>query len=1023
MAAAVAAVRSQQHLLTEGDVGRDLAPALCLALNKRGISAMNDLDSVIGLGRDALNVGKAGEILDAIGVIRQSWTSISDALQKAGTPRTLDQWIGFLVTDIAGSEVKPVLALLGLEDERARIQGWIEKVEPGDGAKIAMLMTLVDRFPNGEDDIVKWPLLDVDQAPAGGNRVAWSFALKGKAEFELEANARWPHENELHADWLLKTSFSLDGSAEGSARLPLQFGSVALAAGASQSIALAYYARVPDRSTPFALAAANSMKALANPLSFDSLWLRLSSEGLLDGVTLDYAADLHATISVGIVKGLSTSLADVSVTAAVDVGVRWPSDFSMALWRGRALQHGNGVAIAVSRKRAVNRSIGAELGIKLDLSRAAAELHKRLQEVFDLWSDGVETIKPFLTPGTYLRDALAAKLDGSIASLVNDADLAAALREDARIALGLDAQSSSKLSQWLRTLFIDKIDTYATGFAADANKVVGDSAAQILDALPLVRQSGLADKVSGEIQTLVAALKGAFDTQLEALWEQSEDKAALGAALAKAGNISSEAVRDLNDLTARVVTLVDYYDALFRDLLDTVSDTAKAQISLSLSIQEVRDAGSSYEFAGEFLDGGADSKSLFAALLAGGFQTVADQLSAVASPAYFQLDREKSSISRFSNWSRTSSFQLLAFDFGISAKTILMAGAKATINGMGAITLDLSGSAARETSKGANRRSFEFLTAASIRRVKSIAANPALLTTAQSLAFRLTYDEKSLTRGELNAFLSDFTAATIGTGAAQRPMLSTMGSSSAQSALNGWIASTGPNAGVAARIEMQVVIAPSRLAAILARPSPDEQAMFDTAFRRFQANGTFSEENWKEFRRLNKQYEPQLAKNVVPQDGDAAVRNYGRMRSATFRNLNGVPLSLGPRNTGTLHALGYLAVWYSIRYAQSFVDLIVAMHRIYAFVPTGDLRADEAAGRTWEEQIVKSVWRIASTGANRIDDLSQIGRAFTYEQGVSGRTMAFLELLHGYFEISEPSLLITLSQRDGENIKSSITFE
>jgi hypothetical protein len=984
-----------------------------------------------------LSAGKvldlAGEVeaLSALAELAQEWPKISAALDELQQPKTLEQWVTLVIGGIESAEVGAVFDRAGLGALHAKLQGWLERVPPDARALLLLLVRPLASFDDEAADTLEFPLLHVDTAAAGPGPAEWSFALAGNAALALEADAAWPYAGDAVTDRMLAVRASCSGDAQASARLPLQFGSLSAGAGTEQALALSQYFAAGDRTVPFALAAARSVASLANPLSFESVWRRLASpDGELAGITLDYEGAVHAQVGVSVARAFGSEHFDASAGVTLELAVRRPAQLSLSLLRGRALGDGNAVAFTLSRKSSVAGGISATAGIKVDLSKSAPILHDTLQRGLGQWERGLEAIKPYLTPGTFIRERLSTELTAAAARLIGDPALRSAFEDDARVALGLEASEESALSAWLTALVTAKVDTFAGGFAADASAAANAAnvaAEQVLGELPTITLlgTGATDAVRGEIAGLIAQVEARLLEQATAIFDgvkaEAAKQAELGDELARIGEVSDAAVTTLDDLVGPLRKIIADYDRLFRSLAAKVEELARSELAATLDVEDVHEQGRNFEFAGEFTAPTPEAAQLYRSLMVGGYQAVEAQLRGAGGCPGFTLDRARSMIGRFSARELSWGFTLDWAGLSLSSRTRLSSEAQATLAGDGTITLDLRGAAEREVTKGDDRRSFTFVNAARIRQLRAEAeAEPSRLST-QAVSFRMVYQEKELQRGELATFLDDLAANPFNSSAAAgtATLLSPTGRDLAHRRFDRWVVNPGDKAGVPAVLEIRLSFGADKLVARLGQPALPDGELFDQAMRQFARNGAFDEDDWEQFVQIVRKWD-RGNREALPASGSAGTRDYRPMAGVEFDKVDKVKSVPGPRG-GQILAPKHERVRMTARRAQSFVEFTKALAAIYNLPIDGFDEAVEKEARRLEQVQAAAVASIVSTGAGTADTVFEIGRLARFDAGVSPRTIAFLQLLHAHFAIERPLVAVTLKRLAGETIEDQVS--
>ncbi|KPF60995.1 hypothetical protein IP88_15830 [alpha proteobacterium AAP81b] len=548
---------------------------------------------------------------------------------------------------------------------------------------VAPLLDRLDRFvtPGSDPDrgLIRWPLLD---GSASGSAGDFALAIDGHLGIAFDADDRWPDDADRAKDPGLDLLLSIQAegavNASAKAKWPFPGGSVGLGASATLAPSLAMYFAPQDRSQLYGVALAKCLTQLPAPFDLGAIWraaqtsdfkgLRFDLEG---AVSLD--AEL-AVAGVGDFGGIK-----IGATAAVNAKVSRHTQLQLAI---RALPMAGGIrplALRIERVGGATSQLGVDFGVSIDPTALTARVTGAVVSALDWQDKQLAKLKPFLTPGTLLRETIKAQLS----AVIGDPGLRDALLAD--LAAGR-ADGASGITDWLTGLVTDAFDVEAGKVGDKVTTAAEDAVAAVLARLG----GGLADTLRADadkhIETAVAKVVGEVRTKLESVLKGvlAETVTPLDKLLGKIGVKVAEVENDLDKAFEAVRDLLAAYEALVAKFRAKVDEVAKAKLQAEFTWSESRESSTEALIAGVINGDSAETKALFKTLLKGDFGAVERLLRGGVVPG-FDLDKENSWLLRKQRWQQNSAFRLTILGFDASVSSALSASTEVRLTGSGDI--------------------------------------------------------------------------------------------------------------------------------------------------------------------------------------------------------------------------------------------------------------------------------------------------------------------------------------------------
>lgn len=724
--------------------------------------------------------GKLVTLRDDLALFKSLWKfaesreELADKLNIELSPKAILTKIDNLAED---EEFAEVLGTLGLLDEAKKIQGLIKDIREKHGAKLDALETLLTPVGSFHEQIAEANGLrkvDAEQAEIDWDVISFRgnlpnvkktpFGLDFSADLALsiDAAAEWPFSEELPQP-LLSMGLAAEAAVNGEGSLAFSPGFLKVGAGVEKGVEVDFFYHVSQPKSVVALEVLSRLPKLPNFLSYDDLWAAFADPKLgLEGIRFRYDSELDFDLNVGLGQKF-TFAKDLGVEAglAVKVGVRRPSSLELTFMAGEDAEDGGRKIIAkLSRDKAKERLYGVSAGLTLDLTSLAPRVHALLKEALEKWDEVLREVKPFLSPGTYIKSQLDDNLGDFVAELVGDEALSKALTADLRLLLGSDAENDLKVADWLVEQLTAELDKVGAGKFLDADDFEGwvEDAAKsatfkIASRLPRIGGSELTKDLEKKIVDLAkgeaAKLHSAFIGEITKAF--NENSAGLAKELKRLGNKRKKALNSLDDALKGVRDLVDRYDNLFREIVKATEDSAWAKISASIFIEEAREDSTAMQISGTFLDDRDNAKDVFDAMLHGKIQSAATVLSD-DNPS-FDLNHKESSITRFTKSSSKLGYEFVLFGFSLNGTKLMSGQAKIKTGGDGSITVDSKGTAEVDKGGRGEDRKAIFTTASSILLARAAADQPPDYDRSIDLGLSFLHEDERMSREELSGLI------------------------------------------------------------------------------------------------------------------------------------------------------------------------------------------------------------------------------------------------------------------------------
>ncbi len=736
---------------------------------------MSGLQQIAKLGGKLASLDDVGALLGELSTVAAQFSAIRAELANLGKAiHKVDDLVGLIWSGQLDAPVETVFKTLGLDTTIAKLRAARDVLKKDD--RVARLLSPTGAFSEtpksdavgiwdyGTDDgLVALKLFDkqIAGAPSGGQ---FTFEASGEAELACEAGALWPYKSDAVSQHFLRLGARAAVGAGASVSTSLMGVKLGVGGSASANCSLQYFFVPSSADSIFALDAGRAIAKLPSPFDFDQIWSALTAPDLgetaqprLSGVTIALEGETEIGVTIGIGQDITASdLLKASLDLTFSASLKRSGKYDLSLIAGPLRGDPDGtVRVVLSNTDGSDKRFAIGLGLTIDLTGLGRRVNKILLDALKKWEDGLETVQPFLSPGTYLRSQIMQPvLDGSIQKLIGDATLSKALAADISVALGVDAGDNSKVEEWLREKILHAV-THASGVLAKEGGKVDTVVNRLLESLPALATDQLKPLVEGELTKLITKVDENLKGEVTKLVTASPlDR---GDVLRKLGAAVNGKVTKLDETLKGVRDLIAKYDALFHRIVAAAGEQARQKISLRLNWEQQKVDRVELETVGTFLKNTAESKKIFDSLVAGKLDELAKLYTGDGHNAdnSFLLNTQESSSRRFAQVSKKFGYELVLFGIGSSGDRLKLGDASLFVKGDGTLRLDASSEFTVDSKRGSEERSLSLFNAYSIVNTKTDTDRLPETRQAMRASFEMLHDDGNLEKKECDAFFDN----------------------------------------------------------------------------------------------------------------------------------------------------------------------------------------------------------------------------------------------------------------------------
>lgn len=715
-----------------------------------GLTSMTDL-TLIKKGAGLAGLDDEIALLEALVAIAKNWEKLAGELD---TPANALALLDKVIADLGTDSVKNAFAKLHLDGAYAdltrlagKVKDFADKIPP----KLKTLLKALSEFGDADAGAVEWGL-DGSKEAELSSKVKLKVSGDAKLQFAAAAKATI---GETKSSGLLQLGAHAGVSAEGSAKLPIQWGSFDASAGASAEVGLDYFYKPSDRKTIYGIALADRILNLPDPFDYDSIWNAFQSARELEGIT--YLFKDKANVKADLVLSASGNLLDDvlgEVKLAVGASASISNAFVMSLRAVPAPDGAAGKHVEIILSRTTDSSAGISLGIdvKLDGSALLGQVREVLNKAVARSEKTLGKITPYLTPGTWLREKAGAEIEALAGKLIKDPALKGlrdALVVDIKALFGDKEPDETAILKWLSDKVTGAVDDGAKDLTGAADALLDKLVARVSDALPVPAdlKATFTDKAKTGLASLVARVNKAFRDELTALIGPSDK--AIRKAFKAVGIKLDKNLDAIDKLFEPIRKLIDEYNRVLKLAKEFADDSGRAKIAASLKVEELWKWGLEEKLIGTFT--GPEAAGTFNKLATGDVADFKALLRDDKTVPGFKLDA-RSHLKRTARRTTKQDFSLVAFGFSESGSLLLDGNAELLIDGNGDVQVDARAELKKRFKTKTEEREVNFVDTFSLKLTKAADGTPQATRTIE-VGVGIAHVDKELQTRELNGFI------------------------------------------------------------------------------------------------------------------------------------------------------------------------------------------------------------------------------------------------------------------------------
>lgn len=566
---------------------------------------MANIGNLFTSGAKVLKLEKEFEALKAIDAVARRWMELEPSLED------FDEMIDFLEVlddEIGKKDVKDTFKALGLDDELAALTKQRKRISSAfQEIGIAHPQRLLQSIPSNLEDThsantgaTSWSLIDTGSANTSlqvDKSIDYDFDLGTRASIEVEGGALWPYALDSDRARMVRLGVEGELSAKGAAVLPFRLGSAGVSFAADGKTRLDYYFEPADQSVTLAGAVADRLLHAPNPFSIDSVRAAMKTSGDFFGYDMELGGGISANVELQLGKAFELSnIGGVKVALSFNATVVRRRDFQISLRRiGPVGERQPDMQLVVSGQ--TKKLDQKQLGIKvsLEFGKLVDHVHEQLKPVVAEWDSALQTVTPFLTPGTYLQTQATNTLSAAITNLLGNSSIAAAIDADMRLLLGTSEAKTSNISDFLTGEVTGALNGLVSSVIGDVQAEAEALHARLKARLPLFETLDEDKAILKELSTLLSQLQTDFDTAAGKIIKKQADRTKIANTLSRAGANVNRVKASANGALQGIRNMLREYDATIKKAMEELTKAANRKVSLSLTYATMRSSDTTYE--------------------------------------------------------------------------------------------------------------------------------------------------------------------------------------------------------------------------------------------------------------------------------------------------------------------------------------------------------------------------------------------------------------------------------------------
>lgn len=754
---------------------------------------MSNIGGILKSGAKVLDLSDELETFDAIKTIAEHWGQLKLELGGIGD---LVTFLGQLDSEIEADDVQAALTKVGLEDEIEKLKAKRQKIVDaikrtgivGAGKLVAPLSSLAESTPSANDGLVSWSLFNKEPSSLVSGALEsldYNFDLGGNAAIAIEGGALWPYASSEVENHFVRMGVSGSLAAKANFKVPFSLGPVTGSVGGGingdANTELDYYFDPKDQSQLLVSAVASQISHVPNPFDLDAIRRAFEANIGFFGFDLSKGGGIASNIQISVGKGLDiTNVGKIAAEITFKASLVRRRQFQISL---RKLNNSElddlTMELTVSGKRNLKDSKSIGVKIILEFNELAEFVHRQLAPLVIDWDEALNTIKPFLTPGTYLQEKAGTLLSSVAGNLISDEEIANAIGADIQLLLSASQANDTELGKYLTDQIKGTLDGLVSSVLGDTEMQARSLLNGLKQRLPFFEELDKDDAILGELEKLTKKVSEELDEQIEAITNTKPKRKKIATGLGKVG-IEANRIADRADKAfAEIKAQLEYYDRIVKDALKALTDSANHKAELSLTYSKIKTDDSSVELKVQL--GEAALANDYRTLLTGEFADIKRFI--INTPPGLEFTKG-TTLERAVEYQRSFGGEFIAFGLSADFKSVFSGKAEVKLDHRGMVSVVTKGGAmdSSTTLFGKEKTEASFIDTVTLARAKIAAQKKKPGETFnKSLDLGLNLrriDSKGLKEGELEDLVKDMQ---------KFELLSKEGADEATDALNSWI--------------------------------------------------------------------------------------------------------------------------------------------------------------------------------------------------------------------------------------------
>ncbi len=754
------------------------------------------------IASNAINTGGDASLLAAVGSVAEHKDALAAVIGGVDSAIDIIEKIAAAVND---PKIAQAFAGLNLTPQYGQIVAAVGRLVGADNkvsAEIKTLLRPLSDFKIGDPGVTwKIPLFKLGEAAAD----SYDATLGASAQLTLVPAATWPDDQPPAPLLAIGAGGKIDFGAKGS--LGLAGFSLTADATASADLTCLYRA---DRKEYFAVAAGSRLARLPSALNLDSLWQAMAGD--FEDITLAVTGSVTTGVKISLADAVAAINSDVVTAIGPDISVSrtHSSAYTLKLHKMPKPEGGFSVGVKLTRDRSDSLSESGEIGLKVDLAALTRPVMDAVGRKLDDLDKSLAGLKPYLSPGTWLRNQASNSLKAAIAAMIKDEGLKTAIQADLDAWLGLQPLDNEAVIAMVEQQITGVMDRQSVLVDSSVENAVDDAVKRVMGPLADIFPSLSAkagDSVKTAVGDVVKGMNNDFKNFITSLTKTPEKQ--LTDALNGAGVKITGAVDTFDDLFKDIRDFLDTLDTRAKEIYDGAESALKQKASLRLFVETTATSGTTVEVDGLFTDLDTGSRHIFNTLLRGDLRAVADLLDTAKKPSSFTL-LPTSQVKDYSHTKSQRGIEIAFLNITLSLKQLVDIDVKVITDALGNVHVATSKSLAKTITGPNSERQVTFIDNYAMVLAGKLGTQSSLPPVSLEIGVGASYVDKSLKWDDIKDFAGGLKACGL---------ISDKALQDAKACFDGWSTRTGGK--IAGRIAATLRIPADKLAMLLklqARP-------------------------------------------------------------------------------------------------------------------------------------------------------------------------------------------------------------